>query len=80
MGKPYEQMDDLGGFSPYFRKHPYIENLSCFSCTLQLDPRYPFAEAAAQMIPWQKNPFGVRSFAKGDEYHLMYVFFPLYDR
>ena len=21
-GKPYEQMDDLGGFSPYFWKHP----------------------------------------------------------
>ena len=24
-GKPYEQMDDLGGFyHPYFRKHPYV--------------------------------------------------------
>ena len=22
-GKPYEQMDDLGGFSSYFWKHPY---------------------------------------------------------
>ncbi len=21
-GKPYEQMDDLGGFHPYFWKHP----------------------------------------------------------
>ena len=23
-GKPYEQMDDLGGKNPYFWKHPYI--------------------------------------------------------
>ena len=23
-GKPYEQMDDLGGKNPYFWKHPYL--------------------------------------------------------
>ena len=25
-GKPYEQMDDLGGKTHYFRKHPYNTN------------------------------------------------------
>ena len=26
-GKPYEQMDDFGGFSHYFWKHPYIPGI-----------------------------------------------------
>ena len=27
MGKPYEQMDDLGGNAHYFWKHPYTEEM-----------------------------------------------------
>ena len=27
-GKPYEQMDDLGGKPHYFRKHPYTSSIS----------------------------------------------------
>ena len=26
-GKPYEQMDDLGGKNPYFWKHPNVKGV-----------------------------------------------------
>ena len=29
-GKPYEQMDDLGGKHPYFWKHPYPQGMLFF--------------------------------------------------
>ena len=37
-GKPYEQMDDLGGFSPYFWFNTHMGNMETCPRTLQWNP------------------------------------------
>ena len=53
-GKPYEQMDDLGGF-PYFWKHPFLANFKTvpsvtFSGRFFRDPWCPCEEIKNQRM------------------------------
>ena len=65
-GKPYEQMDDLGGKTPYFWKHPIkswvvkakLRFFEPFLSTLSFGD-FPLGNSCYNSYTWIVSPFGI---------------------